>query len=114
MEALTDIDSPGQEVRSCLVDVVDRELEAFESAGRRVGQPLAENDRAGGTRRGELHDSVVLVLCQIGIEPPPEGCIEVLCAVDICNGHDHDFKSQLALPDRLGATHLRLHSLVIS
>ena len=40
VEALADVDAPPEKVRPGLVDVVDRELQAFEGSGRRRGEPL--------------------------------------------------------------------------
>src|SRR5580693_7285986 len=110
MEDLTDVGPAFDEVGAGLVDVRDRELQALVRAGRGGGDPRAKDDGTAGTGRCELHDPVVLFLCEVGVEPPAQGLVEGLRPVHIRDRDDHDLQLELSGLHRLAA-HCGLRSL---
>src|SRR4051794_21852314 len=54
------LDAGLDELRARRLRVVHHDLQALERAGRRVGDPRPDRDRARGAGRGELHEAQVL------------------------------------------------------
>jgi hypothetical protein len=74
-------------------DVGDDQVQALGGTGCCGGDILAEDDRASGVRRRELDHAEVVTVVIVGIEPPPEPPVELLCAVDIRDGDDDPTKA---------------------
>ena len=82
---LADVRAVADQVVAGGLDVVDDQVHVLHRARRHRRQPHPELDRGRRARRGELHDPVVLVDREVGVEPPPEALVERLGAIDV--GH---------------------------
>src|SRR5580658_10390062 len=74
------------------LDVGDDQVQTLGRAGCRRGDVLAEDDRAPRARRRELDYAEVFTVVVVGVEPPTEPSVELLCAVDIRHGDDNYLK----------------------
>ncbi len=91
---LADVHPALCELRACRVKVSYDQLQALEGARRHIrDDPLAHDDRAAGSGRGELDYSVSLadLGVVIDVEAEPLG-IERLGTFDVRDGNDHHFK----------------------
>src|SRR5271167_1902104 len=92
MEYFADRDAVTEQLGAGGLDVGDDQVQALCGAGRGRGDVLAEDDRTRGARRRELDHAEVVTGGEIGVEPPPEPPVELLCAVDIRDGDDDDLE----------------------
>src|SRR3712207_4327980 len=92
---LADLDSALDELRVCLSDVRDDQLEALEGAWRHVrNDALADHGRAAGARRRQLDEPVARarrVDVVVKVEAELVG-VEGLGSVDVGHRHDHDLQ----------------------
>jgi hypothetical protein len=100
MEDPAHLDAGPDELRSRSLDVGDDQEQAL---GRPRLALRAEVDRALGARWGEL-DGAVVAVPEVGVEPPAEGSVERLCAVEIRDGQGDHLELEVDLSDaRTGA-----------
>ncbi|MGW1554290.1 hypothetical protein [Streptomyces sp. NPDC002346] len=78
VEHFTHPDVAAGEFRAGLLDAEDDEVQALERAGRGEGNPLAEDNRALGAGRRELHHPVVLVGDVVDVHPKSRRLVETL------------------------------------
>src|SRR5262249_31110033 len=92
VEHLAHLDAAATKLLAGGRDVGDDQVQALSGARRRRGDVLAEDDRAAGARRRELHDAEVVTAAELGVEPPPEPPVEFLRAIDVRDGDDDDLE----------------------
>src|SRR5512147_127729 len=88
VEHLAHFDATTEQLVPGGLNVGDGKVQALGRAMRRRGDVLAEDYRAPGARRRELDRTPVVASGKIGVEPPPESCVELFRTVDIRNGDD--------------------------
>src|SRR6185295_17753215 len=88
VEHRADLDAATKQLFAGGLDVGDDQVQALGGARCRRGDVLAEDDRAPGAGRRELHHAEVVAAGEIGIEPPAEARVERFRAVDIRNRDD--------------------------
>jgi hypothetical protein len=88
VEHLADLGTAGDELGARSLDVGDDQVQVLGRTGRGRGDARAELDRALGARRCELDDAEVVTSSAVGVEPPAETPVELLCAVDIRDRDD--------------------------
>ena len=119
VEHLAHLDALGEEPVADRLDVGDDQVQPPGRAGRGGGQVRPKLDRAPGARGRELDQAEVPTGGDVGVEPPAEASVELLCAIDIRDGDDDHLESRADARDGrgparvvatdLGCAHVDLH-----
>src|SRR6266851_1760607 len=92
VEYLAHLGAAAGELGPGRLDVGDGQLQAVSRTRRGRRDPGAEDDRALGGGRGQLHHPEVLTGGAVGIQPPAQRLVEVLGLVHVGHGHHHDLE----------------------
>src|SRR5262249_3204959 len=78
MEHFADLYAATKQLFASSLDVGDDQVQALGGTRCCRSDVLAEDDRAPGARRRELHNVEVFPIVVIGVEPPTEALVELL------------------------------------
>jgi hypothetical protein len=95
VEHLADSDALAEQLGTGGLNIGDDQVKALGRARRRGGDVFAEDDRTAGAGRRELNNAKVVAAVEISIEAPAELRVELLGAVHIRDGNDHDLEPQV-------------------
>ena len=92
------------EMGSRLFDVVDDDLQACDRAGSGIGEPGADRDRARRPGRRDLHEPHLVAHRMVVVEVEARLVdVERLRAVDVGDGHVHEFEPEVHHPSILAS-----------
>src|SRR5919112_5345522 len=83
VERLADLHAATEQLLASSLDVGNDEVQSLGGARCRRGHVLAEDDRVLGARRRELDHAPVVTGGEVGVEPPAQTSVELLCAIYI-------------------------------
>src|ERR1051326_6181055 len=89
VECLAHLDAAREQILAGSFDVGNDQVQPLRRARRSRGDILAEDHRACGTWRRKLDHAVVAAGREVGIEPPAEFRVKLLCTVDVRDGNDN-------------------------
>src|SRR4029077_10102288 len=92
---LAGLDTKGDELAVCRLDVGDNQVESLRRTGSSRRHLRTELDRAWGARRRVLDDAEAVLEREIGVEPPPQASVEALRTIDVGDRNDHDLELQV-------------------
>src|SRR5580704_18597360 len=95
VEDLAHLDATGEEVLTRGFDVGDGEVRALGRPRHGRRDVPAKLDRAAGAGGRELNQTQVLAAVDVGVEPPPEACVELLRALDVRDRQDQHLELEL-------------------
>src|SRR5215471_12295639 len=78
VEHLADLNAAIAQLRTGSLKVGDDQVQTLGGTGPRCGDVVAEDDRATGAGRRELDHAEVVLVSEVGVEPPSELRIELL------------------------------------
>src|SRR5438034_9094609 len=92
VEHLADFNAATEQIVPGGFNVGDGQVQALSRARCCLGDVLAEDYRAPGAGRRELDPTPVVAGGEIGVESPPESCVELFRAIDIRDRDDDHLK----------------------
>src|SRR5690349_24853688 len=89
---LANLDTPLHELRARGHDIRYDKVKSLHGARFLRRDAGSKQNRAMRARRCEVHDPKLITLREIDVEPPAQPLVELLRAIDVRHGNDHDLQ----------------------